>query len=260
MGKRTYGRSARLNAILKWLTVMLAAGVAMFGALGASGFESYKSSKNYCGPKVQSVPNQPIPGVNFNQACYEHDKCYGMCASNCMTQAMCDNDFRNRMLNHCKSRALVIRPACNNLAEVYYQAVHTAGGPISYNCGSPPCADSTQTLPMGTPGVDTAYVFEHANYAGASAEWSKGTSISDLTKWNTPTGAKWNDRISSLKVGSGVRVLAYENINFGGRCITFSSARDYDRLDSQNANLSGRENWNDRISSLKVTPPNVSCP
>jgi hypothetical protein len=32
---------------------------------------------------------------------------------------------------------------------------------------------------------------------------------------------------SSVKVGSGVRVLIYEHTNFKGRCMTLSNGRDY---------------------------------
>jgi hypothetical protein len=263
----TAGHQWGLAKALKWLAVALATGIAVFGALSAAGFESYKSSTNYCGPKIEAynrtlpnpVPNQPLPGVNFNRPCYEHDKCYGMCASNCMTQAMCDNDFLNRMNIHCKSRNILVRQKCFELAQVYYQAVHTAGGPISYNCGNPPCS-SNYTNPMGNPNADKAFFFENTNYGGASVEWTKGTDVPDLTKWNTTSGQKWNDRISSIKVGSDVRVLIYEHINYGGRCMTLSSSRDYPDLRNQNAQLSGSETWNDRISSLKVTPPTAVCP
>jgi hypothetical protein len=252
--------------LAKWLSIVAAGCLALFGAMSAAGYESYKSSTNYCGPKIEAynrtlpnpIPNQPIPGVNFNRSCYEHDKCYGMCSSNCMTQAMCDSDFRNRMHNHCASRNILVRPACNDLAEVYYRAVQTAGGPISYNCGNPPC-NTNYTNPMGNPNADKAFFFEHSNYGGASVEWSKGTNVQDLTKWNTTAGQKWNDRISSIKVGGGVRVLIYEHTNFGGHCMTLSSGRDYPYMDAQNANLSGNDNWNDRISSLKVTDTNATC-
>lgn len=144
------------------------------------------------------------------------------------------------------------------LAQTYYKAVDKAGS-ISYHCGNPPCS-SNYTNPMGNPNANKAFFFENSNYGGASAEFGKGANIPDLTRYNTTSGAKWNDRISSVKVGSGVRVLIYEHINYGGRCMTLSSGRDYPSQGSQNANLSGSENWNDRISSFKVTGPDQSCP
>ncbi|MDD4881122.1 MAG: phospholipase A2 [Gallionellaceae bacterium] len=240
--------------------------MALMGATTAVGFDSYHSSTNYCGPKIEAynrtlpnpVPNQPIPGVNFNSACYEHDKCYGTCSSMCMDKAACDSDFYNRMKQHCRDRTLVLQPACYDLAQVYYRAVQTAGG-ISYHCGNPACS-TNYTNPMGSPNADKAFFFENSNYGGASTEWSKGTEVNDLTKWNTPTGAKWNDRISSIKVGSGARVLIFEHINFGGRCMALSSGRDYPNMTSEKTGLSGSANWNDRISSLKVVAPNQACP
>jgi hypothetical protein len=253
------------RALAKWLSFIVG-GLALFGAMSAAGFESYKSRTNYCGPKIDAynhtlpnpIPNQPVPGINFNRACYEHDKCYSMCSTNCSTQSMCDRDFLHRMENICKQKNIVIRPTCMDLARTYYKAVDKAGA-ISYHCGSPPCS-SNYTNPMGDPNTEKAFFFEHSDYAGGSVEWSKGTDVADLTKWNTTSGEKWNDRISSIKVGSGVRVLIYEHINFTGRCMTLSSGRNYPYMDSQNANLSGTENWNDRISSLKVTDTSKTCP
>lgn len=249
------------------LPIIMAVCLTVFAVSAAGAFERYNSSTNYCGPKLEAynrtlpnpVPAKPVPGVNFNNACYYHDKCYSECASTCSTQSMCDKEFKARMENICASKNIAIRSTCKDLARTYYEAVHRAGK-ISYHCSTPPCPDSTTVQPMGTPNTSKAFFFEQDNYAGASVEWSKGTNVADLTKWNTPTGAKWNDRISSIKVGSGVRVLIYEHINFGGRCMTLSSGREYPYMSAQNANLSGSETWNDRVSSLKVTDTSQRCP
>jgi hypothetical protein len=251
----------------KWIWMIFSILLVLQVAWSAWAFERYNPSTNYCGPKLEAyhktlpnpVPNKPIPGVNFNTACYEHDKCYGMCSSNCASKSMCDKDFKNRMEQICKPKSTALRKACMELAQTYYTAVDQAGA-ISYKCGVPACPDSTKTQPMGTPDAEKAFFFEHENFAGASVEWSKGSEISDLTKWNTPTGAKWNDRISSVKVGSGVRVLIYEHTNFKGRCMTLSNGRDYPYMTSLNANLSGKETWIARISSLKVVDPPQKCP
>ncbi len=260
------GRGGRALAG-KWLAVVMAACLTVLAASVAGAFESYNSRTNYCGPKIEAynrtlpnpIPNKPVPGVNFNNPCYNHDKCYATCSSTCSSKSMCDKDFKNRMENICKPKKEPAKTACMELAQTYYQAVDKAGS-ISYHCGSPACPDSTKVQPMGTPNADKAFFFEHESFAGASVEWSKGTDVPDLTKWNTPTGAKWNDRISSIKVGSGVRVLIYEHTNFKGRCMTLSSGREYPYMTSQNANLKGKESWNDRISSLKVTDTSQSCP
>jgi hypothetical protein len=262
------GTAMRNSAIPgKLLIVLAAVGMVLLGSIGAEGYENYNSSKNYCGPKLDAygrtlpspVPSRPIPGVNFNQACYEHDKCYSQCSTNCKSRSVCDNEFKSKMELSCNSKPITVKQDCKRLAQTYYTAVHQAGA-ISYHCGTPACPASTAVLPMGTPSADKAFFFEHDKFAGSSAEWSKGTNVSDLTRVNTPTGQSWNDRISSLKVGSGVRVLVYEHTNFRGRCMTFSSNRNYPNLTAYNANLSGRENWNDRISSLKVTGPDQVCP
>jgi len=277
----------------KWLAVLAAAGMLFLGATMASGFDPYNAGKDYCGPKLEAfhrthpnttpnrpiqdtnvnhalygydkwtppktTPKRPIQDIHFNKACYEHDRCYGLCSSNCLTRNMCDKDFRNRMRIHCASRDIAARSACYDMAETYYRAVQTTDGPIAYKCGNPPCKTS-DTHPMGKPGADKVFFFEHSNFDGASAELNKGAGISDLRTWKTASGASWNERISSIRVGSGVRVLVYEDINFGGRCMTLQSGQDYPYLESMNAKLSGTENWSDRISSLKVTGPDGACP
>lgn len=242
--------------------VIMAVCLSVFAITGAGAYEDYNSKKDYCGPKIEGVPD-PIPsnfGVfNFNHACYEHDKCYATCATTCSSKSMCDKAWLAEMDRVCKGANRAVRSNCMKTKNTYYSAV-LALGDRAYHCGTPACPDSTATMPMGAPNADKAFFFEHENFAGASVEWSKGADVSDLTKWNTPTGAKWNDRISSIKVGSGVRVLIYEHTNFKGRCMTLSSGREYPYLTGQNANLSGKEHWSDRISSLKVTDTSQRCP
>ncbi len=165
----------------KWIWMIFSILLVLQVAWSAWAFERYNPSTNYCGPKLEAyhktlpnpVPNKPIPGVNFNTACYEHDKCYGMCSSNCASKSMCDKDFKNRMEQICKPKSTALRKACMELAQTYYTAVDQAGA-ISYKCGVPACPDSTKTQPMGTPDAEKAFFFEHENFAGASVEWSKG--------------------------------------------------------------------------------------
>ena len=98
MSYKTFGHvpaMSNLAKLGKLLTVLAAVGMVLLGATTATGFDPYKCSTNYCGPKLEAykrtlpnpIPNRPIPGVNFNTACYEHDKCYGMCSSNCSSKA-----------------------------------------------------------------------------------------------------------------------------------------------------------------------------
>ena len=69
----------------------------------------------------------------------------------------------------------------------------------------------------------------------------------------------WNDRISSAKLGPGIRVVAFEHANFkGARTVLDGAAAaegasgDYPLFVDANDGLQPPANWNDRISSLVV--------
>ena len=80
-------------------------------------------------------------------------------------------------------------------------------------------------------------VYKDGSYSGSSSNMS--ASAADLRA----TG--WNDIISSIDVGSGVKVIVYENINYDskGKRRTIATSTD----------LSG-DWWNDKISSFEIVP------
>ncbi len=98
------------------------------------GASKYDPTKNYCGPDADlsvSVPRDPV-GVDFNPACYIHDKCYGAC---CKTQSYCDKEFRDNMKDFCKAeRKGAALLECYSAAETYYTAVSSIGDWASYDC------------------------------------------------------------------------------------------------------------------------------
>jgi hypothetical protein len=105
----------------------------------------------------------------------------------------------------------------------------------------------------------------NANYGGSCFTVKRGGGNTDLTKKGFPGGGNWNDKISSVKVGSDVRVLAYENTNWTGECVVFSgsaaggtSGGKYPNLTSYDKANGG--NWNDQISSFQVGPASYVCP
>lgn len=76
--------------------------------------------------------------------------------------------------------------------------------------------------------------FEEEDYRGQRTDVRAEASV----EW---VGAERDNRISSLACASGCRLLAYDQINFGGARRSYSGA----------ARALG-ESWNDRISALRV--------
>lgn len=101
---------------------------------------------------------------------------------------------------------------------------------------------------IGDPLFYQVFLFEKADYGGQSLSFTYENDIPDLTRWNLPTGEKWNDRISSLKVGRGARIMLYEHVNYGGASIYFEGdgTNNYDVFDLH------RYGWGDKVSSFKV--------
>ena len=56
----------------------------------------------------------------------------------------------------------------------------------------------------------------------------------------------WNDKISSIQVPQGWKIILYEHENFGGRSLTLTSDWTV---------RAWNDFWNDRISSIRVIPP-----
>jgi len=75
-----------------------------------------------------------------------------------------------------------------------------------------------------------------------------GTDVPDLTKWNLPSGEKWNDRISSLKAGKDTRITLYQNSNYGGASVSFEG----DGTNGAEVPDLHATGWGNAVSSLKV--------
>ena len=88
------------------------------------------------------------------------------------------------------------------------------------------------------------WVYEHINYCGKKYYFLAGqegrTNYPDLRN----IAGNWNDRISSIKVGSKAVVTVFEHINYGGASFTEVGPSDIPSLVTSG--------WNDRISSLKT--------
>jgi hypothetical protein len=86
-------------------------------------------------------------------------------------------------------------------------------------------------------------VYDRPNFQGRSQCWSGGEQISDLGR-----AGNWSDRIESIRVFGGTRVLAYRDIGFNGANVII----DHDVSDLAQLSGYGFRNWDRQISSLRI--------
>jgi Beta/Gamma crystallin len=89
---------------------------------------------------------------------------------------------------------------------------------------------------------DRVCVYQHVGFAGNSRCFDSGDEVDDLRQIG------WNDGISSIRVFGGTRVAVFEDAGFEGQRLIV----DRDIADLTQISAGGRNNWNDRISSLRV--------
>ena len=78
------------------------------------------SRASFDGCSAPILRNKPMVGIDFEKACNGHDQCYGTIGK---TKAQCDQEFKNDMLNICKSYDLNTRATCEDFAQLYYWGV-----------------------------------------------------------------------------------------------------------------------------------------
>jgi hypothetical protein len=88
---------------------------------------------------------------------------------------------------------------------------------------------------------DRVCVYQHVGFAGNSRCFDSGDDVPDMRQIG------WNDGISSIRVFGRTRVAVFEDAGFQGQRLIVD--RDLPDLTQIRA---GRNNWNDRISSLRV--------
>ena len=93
-------------------------------------------------------------------------------------------------------------------------------------------------------------LFENADYDGEAIRFSYDNDVDDLTKWNLlgERKGKWNDKISSVKIGKDTRVTLFEHVGYGGASITFEGDGEDDYYIPDLHSIG----WGDIISSLKI--------
>ena len=93
-------------------------------------------------------------------------------------------------------------------------------------------------------------LYQHADYQGDSLVIYPGDSIDNFSGQSFPSGAGLNDSVSSIRVEGGAQVYVYENARFRGAVMRLTeNVRD---LTGRVLSNNPRDNWNDRISSIKV--------
>lgn len=112
--------------------------------------------------------------------------------------------------------------------------VQTADTALNAHTTSPGSA-AQAVAKADLPGGDAVCFYEHINYVGASF------CASASSPW---VGTVWNDRVSSVKVGSGQSVELFLDVNQTGRALQLGA----DEPDLR------RANFNDLMSSFKVAP------
>jgi len=90
--------------------------------------------------------------------------------------------------------------------------------------------------------ADMIFLYEHTNFTGFNQPFYHD--IPDLRQYN------WNDKVSSIKVGTHIMIVLYADINYGGASITLYGATVCKNTNGQYSSMPS--GWNDRVSSFKI--------
>jgi hypothetical protein len=94
--------------------------------------------------------------------------------------------------------------------------------------------------------------YEHKNFQGSYQVATVDGDVKDMRSWNSQN---WNDRVSSMKIGSDVCVTIWENINYGGAKSSMTGNQGC-VMDYMNLVNNG---WNDKMSSFKIRLKEIGC-
>ena len=108
-------------------------------------------------------------------------------------------------------------------------------GHCSPNCSKPCCAPPPPSC--GAQVTPPVKFFEHSNHQGVVMSYNVGNYAS--------VPHHWNDKISSIKIPHGLKVIVFEHSNFAGACKTITGNWTV---------YAWNDYWNDRISSFKIVP------
>lgn len=96
------------------------------------------------------------------------------------------------------------------------------------------------------PGSGWLYLYEHVNYStsGRCLQFSDG-GVQNLTKYN------FNDALSSFRNKTGYPIYLYWNVGGGYPRLAVPAGAPWSTMPS---------GWNDKVSSICIKKPGVSCP
>ena len=106
------------------------------------------------------------------------------------------------------------------------------------------CSDDDPTAPTGT----TVVIYQNPDFRGDSRVVNGSLSDLDDIPGCGGAGADWDDCISSIRIPNGFEVTVFENDQYSGASMTFTS--DVPDSDSQRGPCG--DDWDDCISSIQV--------
>ncbi len=131
--------------------------------------------------------------------------------------------------------ARYVRVQLNDIAALHLDEVEVYGKIIPVVEQAVPTMDVPETAPLANHAVITLY--EDIQFGGDS--------FGIISDWDAGTIPDWNDRISSIKVPSGYKIIVFEHTNQQGKSMILTS----DWSASESMFLPG---FNDLISSIKI--------
>jgi hypothetical protein len=94
-------------------------------------------------------------------------------------------------------------------------------------------------------------LYSGENFDGVAVELSARSAIPDLSELHFSDGRAVNDRVSSIRIFGGLHVTLFADADFSGDRIELTdNVRQLGRL----PRASGRGNWDNKLSSLRVGP------
>ena len=94
-------------------------------------------------------------------------------------------------------------------------------------------------------------LYSGENFDGVAIELSPRSAIPDLGELRFSDGRAVNDRVSSIRIFGGLRITLFEDADFSGDRIELTdNVRQLGRL----PRASGRGNWDNTLSSVRVGP------
>ncbi|MFN7492227.1 MAG: discoidin domain-containing protein [Cyclobacteriaceae bacterium] len=154
--------------------------------------------------------------------------------SNTVFGGVKDNEPLRVFLDEQEYLARYVRVQLRDMNALHLDEIEVYGKMISQTPPAPIEEPVITTPPVFEP-VPPITLFEHERFGGAS--------ININSNWDASMNPKWNDRISSIKVPAGYKIVVYEHSQQKGASMTLST-------DWTIAN--GNFTFNDKISSIKI--------